>query len=303
MIYRKCADWVKEHIPGYFCSNNSSFCPLTCDLITFKQYEPFEAEKQNKWSLYKSYVGILDFDSEYHIWRTDDIHGLYLQVDNPRNKYPNCITLTGNIDNILSNTDTNAYGKDHESQILNWFRYLDKTFATWALHVLSLDIEKQLLKTRDLYGSVDIHFSDKAVNRLFELDHTYSSLQRNLVAFANDLKNYCKREHTFMHDIFEFKPIKDRKYNNELFGNVRQNLLMRSDELISIESQINSSASRLGQIITSMSNDKLARSNLKLQKQVAIISVLVLLLTIVQVCFIAKDYTIDWNLIRRLFEN
>lgn len=300
LIYTKCTDWIKGYLPGYFCSDRSSFSPPTCDLITFKLNDPFEAEKQKIW---RSYLGILDLDSEFHLWINDDIHGLYLQIDNPRNKFPNCITLTGKIDKILSNVDTKGYGKDHESQILNWFRYLDGTLATWALHVLSVDIEKQLLMARDLYGTVDIGTPDKAIDSLFELDHTYSLLQRNLVPFANDLKNHCKHESSFMHDVFEFKPIKDRKYRNELFGNIRQSLLMRSEELISVESQINMTASRLGQIISAKSNDNLARSNLKLQKQVAIMSFAVLLLTIVQVWFIAKDYTIDWKAIQKLFGN
>lgn len=298
--YTKCTDWIKEYLPGYFSSDRSSFSPPTCDLITFKLNDPFEAEKQNIW---RSYLGILDLDSEFHLWKNDDIHGLYLQVDNPRNKFPNCITLTGKIDKILSNVDIKGYGKDHESQILNWFRYLDRTFATWALHVLSIDIEKQLLMARDLYGTVDISNPDKAIDRLFELDHTYSFLQRNIIPFAHDLKNRCKHESSFMHDVFEFTPIKDCKYRDKLFGNIRKNLLMRSDELISVESQINITASRLGQIISAKSNDKLTRSNLKLQKQVAIMSFAVLLLTIVQVWFLAKDYTIDWKAIQNLFGN
>lgn len=297
LIYTKCTNWINEYLPGYFCSDRSSFSPPTCDLITFKLNDLFEVEKQNIW---RSYLGTLDLDSEFYQWKNDDIHGLYLQVDNPRNKYPNCITLTGKIDKILSNVDTKGYGKDHESQILNWFRYLDTTLATWALQVLSIDIEKQLLKARDLYGTVDISTADKTIDRLFELDHTYSFLQRNLIPFANDLKKYCKYESAFMHDIYEFTPIKDRKYKNKLFCNIRKNLLMLSEELISVESQINITASRLGQIVSAKSNDNLARSNFKLQKQVAIMSFAVLLLTIVQVCFLAKDYTIDWKAIQKL---
>jgi hypothetical protein len=186
---------------------------------------------------------------------------------------------------------------------MNWIRYLDHTLATWCIHVLAIDVEKQLLITRDLYGSVDISTPEKAIDSLFEIDHFYSFLQRNLVPFANDLKKYCNREHSFMHEIYEFKPIKDRKYNCELFENYRKILIMRAAELISIETQINSTASRLGQIISTISNDKLARSNLKLQKQVAIMSFSVLLLTIVQVCYLFKDNSAAIKIINKLLGN
>lgn len=301
--YEICQNWVKEHLPGYFSSDKSSFSIPTCDLITFKQYDPFAPEKQKKWGLYKSYIGILGLDSEYYLWGCDDLQGLCLQVDNPKDKFPNRITLTGKIDNILSNVDIKSYGQDLESQLMNWFRYLDHTLATWCIHVLAIDVEKQLLITRDLYGSVDISTPEKAIDSLFEIDHFYSFLQRNLVPFANDLKKYCNREHSFMHEIYEFKPIKDRKYNCELFENYRKILIMRAAELISIETHINLTASRLGQIISTISNDKLARSNLKLQKQVAIMSFTVLLLTIVQVCYLFKDNSAAIKIINKLLGN
>ena len=78
---------------------------------------------------------------------------------------------------------------------------------------------------------------------------------------------------------------------------------MRAAELISIETQINSTASRLGQLISTISNDKLARSNLKLQKQVAIMSFAVLLLTIVQVCYLFKDNPAAIKIINKLLGN
>lgn len=299
-IYESCQNWIKEHLPGYFSSENSSFSIPVCDLITFKHYDPIDAEKESKRIIDKSYVGILGLDSVYDLWKCDGLEGLYLQKDTHKNKYPNRLTLTGNINNILSNIDINGYGQDKESQILNWFRYLDRTLATWALHILSLDIEKHLLKTRDSYGSVNINNPDEAIKLLFQLDHAYSSLQRTLIPFANDLKYYCKEDHLFMHDVYKFNPLKSGKYDRELFGSIKELLSLRTDELISIESQINLSASRLGQIISSITNDKLARSNLSLQNRVAIMSFIVMILTIVQVIFLAKDYTIDWETIKSL---
>jgi len=291
-----CTNWIKEHVPGYFSSEYSISGIPTCELVTFKHCRPYEPIGTPIYS----FLQMLNLEHNYQAWKTDDAKGMFFQFFEVVEHEFGRAVITGKLDEMLAGQSLEAYGKDRESQILNWVRYLDHTLGAWVLYVLTLDFEKQLGMIRDDYGNIDISNIKTAAKDAIHIDHKLLHLQRDVVPFADDLTAYCENEHVFMHEVCNFSPANDRRKAGNLFKSMKEAMVSKARYLVRVEAQTRAIAIRVGQVISSITTDKLANSNLKLQRGVYWMTFMLLVLTVVLVFAEFKDYTVDWVLIQRV---
>lgn len=81
---------------------------------------------------------------------------------------------------------------------------------------------------------------------------------------------------------------------------MKEAMVSKARYLVRVEAQTRAIAIRVGQVISSITTDKLANSNLKLQRGVYWMTFMLLVLTVVLVFAEFKDYTVDWVLIQRV---
>jgi hypothetical protein len=114
------------------------------------------------------------------------------------------------------------------------------------------------------------------------LDRQILDIQKNAIPFIHELKEFCKHEKYFMHEVYEFKAIHEmRKRDDGLFSSMRKRLLFYADLLNRNEKLLRNTADANRQIATTKSSNYLAQTNIGLQKRMNWMTFVILLLTIV----------------------
>lgn len=283
-----CTEWVRSNFPGLYASGQYSESFPTSEIITFKENEPykFKGEKPRN-----SFLSMVNLDNDFYAWKSQKIQGLYLQFYEEIDKDVNKLVLSGNISKILEDSDLKGYGSDtREGQILQWLTYLDHTIGIWVLYVITRTYERQLGILRDSYGSLDFSDVDLAASEVQVLDNKLLNLQRNLTPFIQELIPLCEKKGYFLHDVYEFFPVSEhRKSDTGLFNGLRERLLILAETLRSNEEQISAIANRSTQIASAISNDKLSKTNIRLQRGIFWMTWVLIILTLILVISGLKD--------------
>jgi hypothetical protein len=283
-----CTEWVKSNFPGLYASGQYSESFPTSEIITINKNEPykFEGEKPRN-----SFLSMINLDHDFYAWKSQNIQGLYLQLYEEIDKDVNKLVFSGNISKILEDSDLKGYGSDtREGQILRWLTDLDHTIGIWVLYVITRTYEKQLGILRDSYGSLDFSDLDLAASEVQVLDKKLLNLQRNLTPFIQELIPLCEKKSYFLHDVYEFFPVSERrKSDTGLFNGLRERLLILVETLRSNEEQISAIANRSTQIASAISNDKLSKTNIRLQRGIFWMTWVLIILTLILVVSELKD--------------
>ena len=270
-----CTSWFSQNFPGLFSSGNFGKTFPTCEYLTFEKYSPSN-EKEIKFS--RDYLYILGLSDNFDTWHCDQLAGLFLQL-----KYDmKNIVLYGNYHEILSNKDLKSYGTEKKDRILNFLNYIDITLGIWVLQCLTSTFENRLTKLRDSYGTIDINKLSTEPSLLVELDTKVLENQKNISPFLHELKSFCEHQGSFMHDIYEFKAT-HKMYKNDdgLFNTIRKNLMFLGDYLSRNEKLLQNTANANRQIATVISSNDVAKTNIGLQKQMNLMTLVILFFTII----------------------
>lgn len=285
-----CTEWTKNSFPGLFASGLLDDPNPTCEVITFKEGRPYEKVEKEQ---HKSYLALLGLHINFYGWKSDDIPGLFLQLPDTRDSGSDSLVLAGKIDELLTDKQLEGYwGDSRESKILSWMGYLDSTLCIWALYRAAKGFEKKLVRIRDSYSLINVDDIKQAAASINSLDKEYLDLQRNLMPISEELLSFCDNKNTFMHDVYEFKPLEGRPVRNtpELFDAIRLDLLILAKQLQKNGEIIQSLARRTAQIVNTISNSILAEINTRLQRGVYWMTAMLIILTFVLVLVETHDY-------------
>ncbi len=269
-----CTEWVKNNFPGLYASGQYGESFPTCEIIFFKENEPYIEKKSSR----KSFLSVMHLAYDFYAWKSPQIKGLFMQITEATDN----LVLSGNISGILDDRDLERFGPDdREDQILQWLTHFDQTIGKWVLFVLARTYEKQLGMLRDAYGSLEFSNFDLAASEARILDNKFLNLQRNLTPFIQEVIPLCENKNYFLNEVYEFFPISEhRKREKGLFNGLRETLLMLVLELQKGEEQVNSIANRTAQITSAISNDRLSKTNISLQRGIFWMTLILILLTL-----------------------
>lgn len=280
-LYSICTDWVAKYFPGYFSS--AIGCGRTalpaCELLLFSKQEDF-ADLAYSHSE-PSFLQMLNLHAARETWASKELANLYLQLAERRSHTPGRAILFGNVNQVLNDQNLDMYGNDtREQKVVHRLHDLDRTLSTWVLSLIAQDYVAEMGKTRDAYGSLNISTNSFNTEKLRELDRRLLEFQRNAIPFAHDIADYCERVGWFMHNVSEFEPTRKwGDYEPKLFGDMRHGLSSSATHIKAAEQQIRAIALQTGNIISSISNEKLASTNLRLQSSMLWMTVVMLCLT------------------------
>ena len=275
-----CASWISENFPGLFSSRYLDGNFPVCELITFEKNAPYQKINEN---FHDNFFFMLNLAHNFDAYQSDGFEGLFLQLSEGGNNKISNIVLSGNINNILANTDLNMYGGTTKTdKILNYLTYIDKSLGIWVLFVIAKTFETRLTKLRDSYGENDIDNLNNDASTLMNLDRQILDIQKNAIPFIYELADFCKDEKYFMHDVYEFKAIHEaRKRDDGLFNSIRKSLLFYADLLNRNEKLLRNTADAHRQISMAKSSSFLAQTNISLQKRMNCMTLVILVLTVV----------------------
>lgn len=272
-----CTSWLADNFPGLFSSGYLDGNFPVCELIIFEKHAPYQKIHEKS---HDNFLSMLDLAHNFDAWQSDELEGLFLQLAEGANI--NNLVLSGNINDMLANKDLKGYGETTKDKILNYLKYIDNSLGIWVLFVLAKTFERRLTKLRDSYGEYDIDNLNNSTSILMNLDRQILDIQKNAIPFIHELKDFCKHEKNFMHNVFEFKAIHEmRKRGDGLFNSIRKRLLFYADLLNKNEKLLRNTADANRQIATAKSSNYLAQTNIGLQKRLNWITLVILLLTVV----------------------
>src|SRR3989338_2125508 len=288
-LYSLCSDWVTEYFPGYFSSEMGGHALPACELLFFSKQVDFTDSALD--GLEPSFLQMLNLHAARDTWASKELANLYLQLAERRSHTPGRAILFGNVDQVLNDQSLDMYGNDtREQKVVHRLHDLDRTLSTWVLSLIAQDFVAEMGKTRDAYGSLNISTNSFNTEKLRELDRRLLEFQKNAIPFAHDITDYCERTGWFMHNVSEFEPTRKwGDYEPKLFGDMRQGLTSSATHIKAAEKQIRAIALQTGNIISTITNEKLASTNLRLQNSMGCMTVVMLFLTAIMALPFLKD--------------
>lgn len=272
-----CCEWIMEYFPGYFSQQGKHSLLPACELIHVKQFDQFPVSRRE--ALKPNYLGMLDLVNLYPLLKCRDIDNLYFHINDSWRGAENRAVIFGNINKILSSKDLSVYGSAKEEQVVNWLTYLDRTLGTWVVSLVARQMISEFAAIRDFYGELALSRANLNAEKVWALDRRLSGIQCDATPFAYELQRHCEAKALFLHDVFEFESVdEDPKHQIKLFHGLMSILKASAKHILEVDEQLRRTSSQAGQITTAISNEKLATTNLRLQKRMLWMTVVMLIL-------------------------
>jgi hypothetical protein len=268
-----CTAWVREYFPGFFASSLGGEELPTFELVLFAAHEEFSVStirEQPEW------LRLLGCEAAYDNWKCEEA-SLYMSLGERRGA-SRAVTVFGNVRKIAEGKDLAGHGSDSADQVVNWMSDFDRTFATLALSRIGDALVLEMARLRDEFGELDMA-SDSTV--LWQWERRLSQLQRTALPFVADIKGYCKHEPFFLHDLYEFQEERTRGDPIRLFRGLRWRLKGTAKAISQGERQLRAIAAQAGRLLSSISNEKVAATNIRLQRAMLLLTIVILALTFV----------------------
>lgn len=269
-IHTELYAWFSKNLPGHFSLSAAGVFP-TADLITSRLYE------QNKESdiHHRDHYANLLFDYAVDVWRCKKDAALEFRL--PWCKTKNKIAaLFGNYNKLTQNT--NEYGGKGRLGLTNKLNLLfDKTMSLWAIHNLLLSYEQQLSAIRDRAIS-HTKGTKKAIKNLETIRNHFLAISTDVQAIGNDVAAFVKKVNRYSHEAIDFEPPHYYKRNNSiaLVEFLRKQSEIRTEQLIKLELRVTQAIITSGNLISSI-------MNLRVQRSVYLLTLIIVLLTIITV--------------------
>ena len=266
------AGWLRTHLPGFFASGILAEEYPTCEFLTLRNALPFPPHSARDHTT-AEWLRILDIDDDLYVWRAEELRGLKFSWPLPSDRHRFHAVIAAREDDFSNET------LQHCSLVFYVDEFVKGTLSRWALAGLLSGFERYLNNVRD---SADFKSNDKVkpLHLLKDLG-SYVSKSVDISAVSAELQRFAKNEGLFKHDINIFYLCDPALYRNEetsLSEALRQQIAERAEWLRNIDRSVRDILIQYGTTLG-------VRENIKLQKNMAYLTRVILALTIVIVIF------------------
>lgn len=299
-----CSDWLKENFNGLYSSTFINENHPVCNLITLKKNTPFE--KNDDTNHYNSYLSILNLNNEYDGWIDKEQNGLYLSISSNRDSVRKNLVLSYNeqSNKILEEEHIKMYGYDKSRATLNSLTHsLDNNLGIWVLNVLLNSYSYKINSLRDLYGNSNKKDFKQSLSTLSVLDHEVVQVQKNIIPFISEMKYFCKDNSNFIGK--EFISLENKTNSiSELFQNIKSSIQFQIELLEQNQKMLKETSTAVREVNGLLVSDKIAETNIKLQKSIKLMTNLMTLFAFITV--VIAIYAIPdekWDNILSIFQD
>jgi hypothetical protein len=265
VVHSEIYKWFRKNLPGYFSSLKNEILP-TVDLITSRQYKQDKTD-DCRWDHYIQLI----FDYESEMWKCKTEFAIvFVSPFLSTNK--SAPILFGNYYELMENTK--VYGEEDRIGLTNKLRLpFEKTMSLWATHYLLKSYEQQLTEIRDI-STFKAESTREALKNLAFIRNRYMGLSTDAQAIGSDIELSAKKKHGVFNNMIDFDP--PHYYKNKLptlIELLRQQAEIRSKQLVKLESRVNQAIITSGNLTTSITNLKVQRNVLLLTIVIAVLAI------------------------------
>jgi hypothetical protein len=264
-------EWFSELMPGIFSSNSDENEFPTCEFLTFRKTEPFANVDQGKKP--NEYLRILDTYGDWDTWTTEQYPGLKFTWPTTRARDERC-AITAIKEESLTKIDLSSYGDPGADALIARIDLEMKTLMTRYGCVQLLDsFERRLNRTRD-------EKSFRSINQdsLTLLNNLRSIMSESvdIAAMTPELTFLAGQRAWFDHEIPEFKMSGRHPDGRVIFLKpaLREIIAKKAKRLSSTDRALKDALIQQGNLVS-------ASENIKLQRRIAILTIILTFLTIV----------------------
>lgn len=266
-LARSVSAWFRKNAPGIF-SRSSDFCP-TCEFMYLGSQEPFPDDKSDR---SRDYLTSLGIRYESNAWKSQDIPGLRFAwpIKAGRSDYHAILAAS---ETTLSAVDMKYCGDDVPGKYLAYFsQYFEEILVRWGtLELVSL-MERRLANVRDTTRFSSLHRDPLRIIRELR-QATAESV--DAASVAPELGRFGKTDRLWGSSWQKFMPVREPFPNEEQWSlqrGILDNLRRRSKALLKADRRIKDLLIQQGSLTS-------AYENVRLQRWVAVLTVIILVLT------------------------
>lgn len=282
-IRASTADWFRKHLPGLFSSGvlNGEF--PTAELVTLRAMPPFP-QRQEGGPRTPEYLHLLDVDYDVHAWDAVEIPGLKFSWPSMRDQRNRFHAILAAAETDLQGEKLQPYGDhDRSSKVFFVNEHVQGLLSRWALLALLAGYERHLNAIRDS-ATFRPAGREKPLRQLGRLSELISR-SADMAAVSSELRRATEPDGRLDRNVETFKPCDVRFYKDKqitLGKSLANNI---ADRAAWLEAADRSVRDLLGEYAAILS----AYENLKRQRQIRRLTVIMLALTIVTVWFAAEN--------------
>lgn len=284
------ASWFRTYLPGLFSSGILDGELPTCELVTLRKAQPFPKNVQGAANS-DEYLRLLDMDRDVDVWESEQMQGLRFVWPMLRDRENRFHAIMATNEGDIDQEKLRTYGGPGR---LPYVIYVDAhvngLLSRWSLLAVLSGFERHLNVTRDS-ATLRPDGRQKPAGVLKSLSALISQ-SGDISAASSDLSHFAKLGDSFAHEVATFKPCNPRLYRDqstELGEILRQTIVERSSWVHNADRSVRDLMIQYGSIVG-------AWENIRLQKSLKWLTVVITILTAVMAYFTFKDSRV-WKFI------
>jgi len=274
-IRQEAKNWFASNIPGAYCDIDKSNKHFpTCEFITLKNTEPFprEREEENK----KRWLNLLGMGDDWNTWKSEKVNGLKFTYPVTRGRGGNFHAAVSASHKNLEKIDLEFYGGHNSSGYVNFLdEKVSELVSRWACLSLIRVHEERLFKIRD---SKNYKSSNRKTLKFLKKIQDLVSESLDVSSVTQELIEFSKNKLLFHYD-------RDTFWSSQTYGKNEPISLTEalSDQIESRSKNLLELDHSLKELIIQQGNLLSASENIKLQRWMRWLTVIITILTSVMV--------------------
>jgi len=304
---QECIEWLRGVLPGSFAKTGDLDTFPTCDFVTLELGRPADVTAGPR-----SYLRCLDFDTDIDWWSCEALPGLLLRSPRGWNEDKLALTLAANYHQAFTDMQLEVYGGRTRTALSLSLDELDTTATIWALNALLRLYERNFSSLGErVANSVAKPSLAELISDIAALEVAVLQLSPDALILASEASNFCSAPQLFHHDVAVFVPVRPlwplatvhnpagsgwsrlkslwkrepiaatAEGEPHLFEGVRLELVRRCERLQQTEVQVRQLIQAGSSLANARSQQRLAKTNVWLQRVVALLAAVSLTVSIV----------------------
>lgn len=280
----RAASWFQETIPGVFSGGLLGGRLPTCEFLTLRKAEPFAASEQLAYPNGR-YMGILAVDRDRGTWENTRIPGLKFAVDCRSRNGPRFHSIVAMKEQSWLNAGAGMemYGHEPRWARVNYVsQMMPDTLSYWGLWPLLVGYTEEITKIRNS-GAIGIGKTTNVAKTLERAGVHMGNLS-DIAAVASDLAEVSLSRRMSLDNGGLFKPCRPQSYpgSDDLLAMFIKTTTERAKWLHITNQSVMDQLAQLGTMIA-------ASENVRLQKAITWLTVVILLLTGISAALLATQ--------------
>ena len=283
--------WFRSTIPGVFSSGLGSGRLPTCELVTLRATEPLPAVGQTSYPE-DLYLNILGLGHDWDTWTDSHFPDLKFATRVESESGPRFHSVLAINEQSWANADINGYGSEPRGSLVNYAtQFMPEVVSSWALWALLVGLTERVNRLRN---STNFRTGrHNSAERILERFQEHISDLSYAAAVSSDLSQESFPPRYITRITRQFKPAREDWHppNTNLATALGDSIKDQAQRLRVVDQALLDQLSSLGSTIA-------ARENVRLQKRVAILTWVMVVLTVASIWSLSSptwlDSSIKW---------